>query len=100
MPPCLYDCPNPGTWRPVLKLRSRQEGSVTLLRFTKVALCEDHQRSSEVTNFLSVEGFDKLVHLMKEAGKQAPVRKLTSLDWEPVNEDTLPTKSEPAVISI
>jgi hypothetical protein len=54
-----------------------------------------------MTNFLSVEGFDKLVHLMKEAGKQAPVRKLTSLDWEPIDntKDALPANPELTTIS-
>ena len=88
MPPCLHEpCPGAGAWRPVLELRSRQDGEVTNLRFTKIAVCNEHQRSGEITSYLSVEAFSKLAKIMKEAGKRAPVRRLTTLVWEPASPD-------------
>ena len=88
MLPCLHaSCPNEGTLQPVLELRSKQNGVVTLLRFTAIAVCGNHQASAEVASFLSIEGFDKLVRILKEAGKQTPVRKFTTLDWQQISPD-------------
>jgi hypothetical protein len=83
--PCLHEpCPNEATWRPILKLRSRQNGPATALRFTEITLCEQHRQSGEVADFLSPEGFDKLARILREAGKPVPTRRLTTLAWEPM----------------
>ena len=102
MLPCLYtSCPNEGTWQPVLELRSKQNGIVTLLRFTAIAVCGHHQTSAEVASFLSLEGFDKLVRILKEAGKQTPIRKFTTLDWQQITPDEITTFSpEPAFVRV
>lgn len=86
---CLREpCPSEATWRPVLKLRSRQNGPATSLRFTEIALCEQHHQSNEVADYLSPEGFDKLTRILREAGKPIPVRRLTTLAWESVATET------------
>ena len=80
---CLREpCSNPPAWRPVLKLRSRQEGPITQLCFAEIAVCDVHQKETTVASFLSAEGFDKLVRILREAGKSAPVRRFISLDWQ------------------
>jgi hypothetical protein len=47
-------------------------------------VCEEHK--GEIDNYLSVEGFDKLVRIMREAGKSVPIRRLTTLNWEKIKE--------------
>jgi hypothetical protein len=100
--PCLHtSCRKQGSWQPVLELRSKQNGHVTLLRFTAIAVCGEHQASAEVISFLSIEGFDKLVRILKEAGKQVPVRKFTSLEWEQITPDSITAFSpEPAFVQV
>ena len=80
---CLREpCSNPPTWHPVLKLRSKQEDPVTHLCFTEITVCDTHKQDATVNSFLSMEGFDKLVRILREAGKPAPVRRFISLDWQ------------------
>lgn len=92
MLPCLHNpCPGSGVWRPVLELRSRRDGEITHLRFTKIAVCDEHKQSNEITHYLSIEAFNKLVKIMKETGKKAPVRRFTTLTWESTpSHETLP----------
>ena len=100
MPPCLHEpCTGSGAWRPVLELRSRQNGEITRLRFTKIAICDGHKQSNEIANYLSIEAFDKLAKIMKEAGKKAPVRRLTTLNWEPTLPDETPTAAMPEMVA-
>jgi len=80
-------CSEKGIFRPVLNLRASRTGSTTKLRFTQLGLCESHHRNKTIDDFLSAEGFDKLVKHLREAGKHAPVRKLTLLDWETISSD-------------
>ena len=101
---CSQDgCSEIGIFRPVLNLRSSRTGSATKLRFTQLGLCETHHRIKTVNDFLSVEGFDKLVKHLREAGKTAPVRKFTQLDWERIDHDVeigTPIKLETAAIKL
>jgi hypothetical protein len=81
--PCLREpCPNRPAWQPILKLRSKQEGPVTQLCFAEIAVCDAHRQDTTVASFLSAEGFDKLVRILKEAGKSAPVRRFIDLAWQ------------------
>jgi hypothetical protein len=78
----LAPCATPGIWQPVLNLRARADGPVTLLRFTSIRVCDDHKATSTVDSFLSDEGFHKLAHHMRDAGKTVPRQRLTTLSWE------------------
>ena len=78
----LASCPNPGTWQPILNLRSRSDGPTTRLRFTAIRTCDEHKAASTVDSFLSDEGFHKLAHHMRDAGKPVPRQRLTPLSWE------------------
>ena len=50
-------------------------------------------------SFLSEEGFDKLARHLRDAGKPIPIRRLTTLDWEPTPlEDSAPS-SKPAIVA-
>lgn len=90
-------CPLPGSWKPILKFRSRSNGPITTLHFKSISVCENHQKTSALHSFLSDEGFDKLVHHLRDAGKEIPIRKLTTLDWEPNEETAFP--SEPSIMA-
>ena len=92
-------CTLPGSWKPILKFRSRSNGPITTLHFKSISICENHQKSSTLHSFLSDEGFDKLVHHLRDAGKEIPIRKLTTLDWEPIPLEETVFPAEPSIVA-
>ena len=78
----LTNCPDHGSWKPVLALRTRKEAEPVHMSFAHLTACEDHKQVATVDSFLSPEGFDKLSRILREAGKPVPLRKLTTLHWE------------------
>lgn len=95
----LATCSSPGTWKPILKLRSRSNGPTAILRFRSISTCEDHRKTSTVDSFLSDEGFDKLTRHLRDAGKSVPIRRLTALDWEPAPLEESAPSSEAAIVA-
>lgn len=75
-------CPGQSAWRPILLLRASHKGRPVRATFTELGLCERHKDEAEVSDFLSTSTWDKLVRFMREAGKPAPRRGLTRLDFE------------------
>jgi len=47
--------------------------------FISLGLCEQHKDAARLTDFLSGSSWDKIVRYMREAGKPAPKRHLTTL---------------------
>jgi hypothetical protein len=97
----LSPCTEPGIWQPILNLKSRSNGTVTALRFAAIRACDKHKTASTVDSFLSDEGFDKLARHLRDAGKSAPQRRLTTLSWKRAPIETPPTASQesPPVVS-
>ena len=97
----LAPCDTPGIWQPILNLKSRSNGTVTTLRFKTIRVCDEHKKESTVDSFLSDEGFTKLAHHMRDAGKTVPQRKLITLSWErmPVDPDKPAVTRDSPVIS-
>ena len=86
--PCSFNnCKGSGRWAPILELRSRKNGAVTCLTFKKLAYCDEHKTTSSLTDFLSDEGFTKIVKHMRENGKVAPVQRNTTLAWKALSEN-------------
>jgi hypothetical protein len=99
---CYLDpCTNPGIWQPILNLKSRSNGEITLLRFKTIRVCDGHKKDSTVNSFLSDEGFDQLSRRLRDAGKSIPIRKLITLAWEkdPIREPDAPPKDSSIMIS-
>jgi len=78
-------CENEGQFKPVLELRSRKNGPVTEITFTTLVLCLEHTKNAKIETFLPKESFIKLIKTLREAGKETPVRRLSVLNWKPVN---------------
>ena len=97
----LTPCAEPGIWQPILNLKSRSNGSVTTLHFTKIRVCDKHKTASTVDSFLSDEGFDKLARHMRDAGKSVPQHRLTTLSWkkDPIKDDAAPPTESSTVAS-
>lgn len=84
---CSFNnCNGSGSWTPILELRSRKNGAVTCLTFKKLAYCNEHKTTSSLADFLSDEGFTKIVKHMRENGKIAPVQRCTTLTWKNLTE--------------
>lgn len=96
----LATCSLPGIWKPILKLRSRSNGPTTILRFKSISTCKNHKKTSAVDSFLSDEGFDKLARHLRDAGKSIPIRRLTTLDWEPAPLEESAPSSETAIVAV
>jgi len=95
----LATCSSPGAWKPILKFRSRSNGPATILHFKSISTCEEHRKTSTVDSFLSEEGFDKLARHLRDAGKSVPIRRLTTLDWEPAPIEESVPGSETAIVA-
>ena len=89
--PCSHDkCSNEANWRPMLEFRSRKNSETTNVRFSQLLYCNQHRQSLTIVNFLSDEGFTKMVKFLKENGKPAPVQRYTTLNWEELSPNELP----------
>jgi hypothetical protein len=95
----LINCPDRGTWRPVLALRTRKDASPVRLAFAHLTACDAHKQEATVDSFLSPEGFDKISRVLRDAGKPVPMRKLTTLQWEKIHTIPSPVPPEPAVVA-
>jgi hypothetical protein len=82
-------CKGSGCWTPILELRSRKNGNITCLTFKTLAYCNEHKKTSVLADFLSDEGFVKIVKHMRENGKVAPVQRCTTLTWKMLSETEL-----------
>ena len=85
------NCEKDGHWRPVFELRPSKKGPITPSVLTQLVLCDDHKASSTLADFLSSEGFTKIVKFMRENGKVAPVQRNTTLTWEKLSKAKLET---------
>jgi len=94
----LINCPDRGTWRPVLALRTRKDASPVRLAFAHLTACDAHKQEATVDSFLSPEGFDKISRVLRDAGKPVPMRKLTTLQWEKASDAVPAVPTEPAVV--
>jgi hypothetical protein len=93
----LADCTGPEIWQPILNLRSRSDGEITVLKFKTIRACDEHKTAATVDNFLSSEGYNKLAHHMRDAGKPVPQRRLTTLAW--VKDPAAPADIQPTMPS-
>lgn len=79
---CTYDkCPGRAVWQPVLGLRTAVKAKEISARFSQLQLCEMHKDQVRLANFLSSSSWDRIVRHMREAGKPAPQRNLTTLHF-------------------
>jgi hypothetical protein len=56
-----------------------------IARFRDLALCEQHKDAARLLDYLSNSSWDKITRFMREAGKPAPKRHLTTLRYELVD---------------
>lgn len=82
----FVSCKGSGCWIPILELRSRKNGAVTQLTFRTLAYCNEHKKTSVLADFLSDEGFTKIVRHLRENGKDTPVQRCTTLTWKMLSE--------------
>ena len=73
------NCPGRLVWRPLLEMRTSVKAAPVKATFIKLGLCELHKDAARLTDFLSGSSWDKIVRYMREAGKPAPKRNLTTL---------------------
>jgi uncharacterized Fe-S center protein len=67
-----------------------------MARYQDLSLCERHMGEAHLTDFISPSSWDKIVRYMREAGKIAPKRHLTTLRWEMVDSpESTETESLP-----
>ena len=87
---CYFEnCDSPGTWRPVLVLRSSKRDPGTEARFSdddRVGACAEHRDSLTVRDYLSPEGLDVLTRHLRERAQPLPDKKHNSLKWEEIEE--------------
>ena len=83
------------TYRPVLLLRTSSAKKPRRAAFTSIGLCEQHKDSAQVADFVSGSSWDRIVRYLREAGKPAPARNATTLDFELIVESPLNTEELP-----
>ena len=85
-------CPGRACWRPLLEMRVSVKSPTVKATFSQLQLCENHKDEAKLTDFISGSSWDKIVRYMREAGKPAPKRHLTTLRYEmvdsPASSDT------------
>jgi len=95
---CYFqDCSSPGTWRPVLVLRSGKKDPGTEVRFRdddKVSACDEHRASLTLADYLSPEGLDVLTRHLRERAQPLPDKKHNVLRWEEISPRK-PSGNEP-----
>ena len=89
-------CPGLGVWRPLLEMRTSVKSPPRSATFADMTLCERHKDEAKLADFISLSSWDKIVRFLREAGKPAPKRNLTTLRFvvvgspESTPEDELP----------
>ena len=73
------NCPGRLVWRPLLEMRTSIKATPVKGTFVNLGLCEQHKDAARLKDFLSESSWDKIVRFMREAGKPAPKRNLTTL---------------------
>jgi hypothetical protein len=85
---CYFNnCTVPGTFRPILVLKSKKSDPGTEVRFrddARVGACGEHRSSLELKDYLSPEGLDVLTRHLRERAQPTPEKKHTSLRWEEI----------------
>jgi len=81
------DCPDSPAWHPAIVLRSRRSAAPRRAVLVHLGYCDGHRGSLTLATFLSDEGFTKLAKHVREAGKPAPDRPLTTLEWVPLGDE-------------
>jgi hypothetical protein len=85
---CYFqDCTTPGTWRPILVLKSKQKDPGTEVRFrddSKVSACGEHHLTLTMPDYLSPEGVDVLTRHLRERAQPLPDKKHNVLRWEEI----------------
>lgn len=76
------DCANAASWKPYLVMRASVKSTPLRATFTQLNLCERHKDEASLEDFLSPSSWDKIVRFLREAGKPAPRRQLTTLHYE------------------
>lgn len=78
-------CPGRAVWRPMLAMKASVKSPEVTATFRDLMLCELHKDEARLMDFLSTSTWDKIVRHMREAGKVAPKRHLTTLTYEMVD---------------
>ena len=88
---CYFEeCDAPGTWRPVVVLRSGGSDPGAEVRFggggadARTRACGAHRDSLALKDYLSPEGLDVLTRHMRERAQPIPDKKHCALRWEEV----------------
>ena len=72
-------CPGTGVWQPLLEMRVSVKSDPLPATFVDIVLCERHKDEAKLSDFIGTSSWDKIVRYMREAGKPAPKRNLTTL---------------------
>jgi len=89
-------CPGRAVWQPVIGLRASVKSPEITARFSQLNLCEMHKDEARLATFLTESSWDRIMRFMREAGKPAPKRNLTTLHFvlvdspESTDTETLP----------
>ena len=89
----VVDCENPGTWQPILGLRSSPlQSNSFACTFTGITACESHKLQTNAAGFLTDFIWSTILNEFRRAASEQkvplrpPVRDLTTLTWEPVQQ--------------
>lgn len=82
----VKDCAGPSAFLPVLGLRSSTTDHEIMAKIPNRPVCNLHRELLTTKDFLSDEGWVKIVRHMKEAGKPAPSKNLVRLAWEEITK--------------
>lgn len=77
---CRLGCEHPATWQPILIL-CHPNGEDTCPAILWLGVCAICRPSLGVEDFISDEGWARIVEGMVAAGAAAPSRERTRLDW-------------------
>lgn len=80
-------CPHDAQWVPILVLRAfsgQPRNTAALARFDQLPVCDAHQRKMEPRHLITNEGWAQLKHGFLAAGKAAPKREFTTLEWSEI----------------
>lgn len=79
------NCPGQATWKPYLVMRTSVKSPPLRATFTELNLCERHKDEASLADFISTSSWEKIVRFLRESGRPAPRRQLTTLHYEMVD---------------
>lgn len=78
-------CPNEASWHPRMMVRAAGYEQQPCPSILGLNVCHEHKAMKKLEDFLSDAGWEQISNALIEAGRIAPTRSLTTLEWEPID---------------